>query len=61
MIYTAKDVYNQVMKIKKGTADGGHLEKYLTDIELNGGTVKWSKSESGEVLVFVDSIFGMRD
>ena len=51
MIYTAKDIYNQVMKIKKGTADGDLLEKYLTDIELEGGTVKWSKSDTGEIVV----------
>ena len=50
MIYSSKDIYNQVMKLKKTMADGGHLEKYLMEIRLEGGTVDWHKSETGEIL-----------
>ena len=51
MIYGSKDIYNQVIKIKKRIADGGCLEKYFTEIELEGGTVKWKKSDAGDVVV----------
>jgi hypothetical protein len=51
MIYGSKDIYNQVMKLKKKVADGGVLEKYLMNIQQEGGTVNWSKSESGEIVV----------
>ena len=51
MIYGSKDIYNQVIKIKKRIADGGYLEKYFTEIELEGGTVKWKKSDAGDVVV----------
>jgi len=30
-------------------ADGGDLEKYLLSIVQEGGNVKWSKNETGEV------------
>ena len=39
------------MKIRKTLADGGSLEKYLMDIQTEGGSVKWSKAESGEITV----------
>ena len=32
-------------------ADGGVLEKYLTDVQTDGGNVKWSKNPRGEVQV----------
>ena len=32
-------------------ADGGVLEKYLTDIQVDGGDVKWSKNQAGEITV----------
>ena len=51
MLYTSKDIYNQVMKLKKKVADGGSLEKYLMDVELEGGSVNWSKSDTGDVVV----------
>ena len=51
MIYSSKDIHNQVMKIKKKMADGGSLEKYLLDVTVKGGNVNWSKSDEGEVSV----------
>ena len=32
-------------------ADGGVLEKYLADIQTDGGDVKWSKNVKGQVEV----------
>ena len=48
MIYSSKDVYNVVMKMKKAMLDGGALEQYLLKITQEGGTVNWTKSDGGE-------------
>ena len=32
-------------------ADGGVLDKYLTDVQTEGGNVKWKKDRSGQVTV----------
>lgn len=51
MLYSSKDIYNNIMSCKKKVGDGGVLEKYLTDIQLEGGKVYWKKSDEGEVMV----------
>ena len=51
MLYSAKDIYNRVMNLKKRVCDGGILEKYLMGIQQEGGTVNWTKADSGEILV----------
>ena len=51
MIYSSKDVYNQVMKLKRKMLDGGSLETFLSDIQQEGGNVSWSKGETGEIVV----------
>ena len=40
-----------MVKLKRAIADGGVLEKYLTDVQTDGGNVKWSKNSRGEVQV----------
>ena len=40
MIYSSKDIYNHALKLQKKMADSGVLEKYLTQVEVEGGTVK---------------------
>ena len=49
--YTTKDVYNKIRKINQNINDAGKLEKYLADVQLEGGHVKWCKNDSGEVSV----------
>lgn len=48
MIYSSKDIYNHALKLQKKMADSGVLEKYLTQVEVEGGTVNWTRSELGE-------------
>ena len=50
-IYKAKDIQNAMVKLKRAIADGGVLEKYLTDVQTDGGNVKRSKNSRGEVQV----------
>ena len=50
-VYGTKEVYNAVTRIKKNIADSGILEKYLANIQLEGGLVKWCKNQAGEVNV----------
>ena len=50
-LYKAKDIQNAMVKLKRAMADGGVLEKYLTDVQTDGGNVKWSKNPRGEVQV----------
>jgi hypothetical protein len=38
-------------KLNRSIADGGVLEKCLTDIQADGGDVKWNKNQAGEVTV----------
>ena len=49
--YTTKDVYNKIRKIRQNISDDGKLEKYLADVQLEGGQVKWCKNSTGEVSV----------
>ena len=51
MIYSSKDVYNQVIKLKRKLMDGGSLESFLSDVQLEGGNVNWSKGGTGETVV----------
>ena len=50
-VYNTKDVYNAISKVKRTIADAGALEKYLANIQLDGGMVKWSKNAEEEVSV----------
>ena len=45
--YNTKDIYNIVSKLKNSIADGGVLEKYLRDVQADGGDVQWNKNEGG--------------
>ena len=37
--------------MEKSIGDGGLLEKYLADVQLEGGKVNWSKNKAGKVTV----------
>ena len=50
-LYKAKDIQNKMVKLKRAMADGGVLEKHLTDVQTDGGNVKWSKNPREEVQV----------
>ena len=47
-MYSTKDVYNAVSKLNQNIRDSGKLEKYLANVQLEGGCVNWHKNESGE-------------
>ena len=49
--YGTKDVYNAMSKMKKALGDEGHLEKYLADVQLEGGKVNFQKNKAGKVSV----------
>ena len=62
MIYSSKDVYNAVKKMRKTMLDGGALEQYLLNITQEGGTVNWTKSDGGEVeVLFIQTKTMKRD
>ena len=50
-MYSTNDVYNAVSKLNQNIRDSGKLEKYLANVQLEGGCVNWHKNESGEVSV----------
>jgi hypothetical protein len=37
--------------MKKSLGDEGHLEKYLADVQLEGGLVNFQKNKAGQVSV----------
>ena len=49
--YGTKDIYNAVSKMKKALGDEGNLEKYLADVQLEGGKVNYQKNQAGKVSV----------
>merc|ERR1719318_602931 len=49
--YQTKDVYNALGRIKQTIADVEKLEKYLANVQLEGGIVNWCKNQADEVSV----------
>ena len=44
--YGTKDVYNAVTKMRRVLGDESRLEKYLADVQLEGGLVKYKKNKA---------------
>jgi hypothetical protein len=61
MLYSTKDIYNRVMQQKRTVCDGGLLEKHLIGIQQEGGTVNWTKADSGEILVLYIQTKAMKE
>ena len=49
--YGTKDVYNAVTKMRRVLGDESRLEKYLADVQLEGGLVKYKKNKAEQVAV----------